>query len=72
MDTQGEHGVGFNNDYKEVLTNDIVIDGPTGYQGNPSDMNADFINTDNFMTMETNTEHSIAGAETSTHQDTNL
>ena len=70
MDTQGEHGNGFSNDYKEVLTTDIVIDGPSGYQGNPSDMNADFINTDNHMTMETNTDHSIAAA--GTHQDTNL
>ena len=68
---QGEHGVGFNNDYKEI-NNDSLINGLTGYQGNPSDMNGDYSNTDNLMTMETNTDHSIAGAETSTHEDTNL
>ena len=72
METQGEHGNDFINDYIEVLTTDSVIGGPTGLGGDPSDINENFTNTDNHMTMEMNTEHSIAGAETSTHQDTNL
>ena len=72
METQGEHGNDFINDYTEVLTTDSVIGGPTGLEGSPSDMNENFTNTDNQMTMEMNTEHSIAGAEISTHQDTNL
>ena len=65
METQGEHGNDFINDYIEVLTTDSVI-------GDPSDINENFTNTDNHMIIEMNTEHSIAGAETSTHQDTNL
>ena len=69
----GTHSDFFDKDFTEVLTNDSVIDGSSGLQGCPSDVNGDFINIDTSTTTDPNMEQSMTGNQTfQSHQENNL
>ena len=68
----GTHSEFFDKDFTEVLTNS-VIDGSSGLQGYPSDVNGDYINIDTSTTTDPNMEQSMTGNQTfQSHQGNNL